>query len=174
MTTAILPEHRMVVMIHTAKVLNPDDSAQSAPLSVVLFQLKDTNTFGSADFFALYEKGQATLGASYITVAKVDLTPDTAARLTLDLKPETKFIGVIAAYHNLNNVVWRKIIPVQGSWGREKLHLWFKESGISEYKVFDNDSELKVPTQPNIDPNKFKPTSAQGPNMQYEVLSYGK
>ena len=171
---AVMPEHRMVIMIETAQVLNPDNSngGAAAPLSVYFYQLKDVDTFNSADFFSLYEKGKDTLGGSLITISKVDLTPSTSARLTLGLTKDTKFIGVVAAYRDQDNTRWRMVLPVTSSWGREKLHLAFKQTGVDTFHVFDSGSDLNVKMPPK--PNFGMPSDTSGPNMQYEVLSYKK
>ena len=128
--TAVLPEHRLITMIQAGRSLNPDETGRPSPLSVYFYQLKDHETFDAAEFFPLYDNPKETLGADYLAVSKIELTPSTKARLTVNLKEGVQYIGVVAAYHNLQKVTWRKIIPVDFSWGRKKIRLRFTRYGI--------------------------------------------
>ena len=44
--------------------VNPDDNGRPSPVVLRVYQLKDDAAFKDAEFFALFDKEQATLGAS--------------------------------------------------------------------------------------------------------------
>ncbi len=46
-----------------ASDVNPDAEGRASPVVVRVYQLKEEGAFNSADFFALFDKEQETLGA---------------------------------------------------------------------------------------------------------------
>lgn len=174
-TQAVLPNHRLVANISTSPSLNPNEKGRPSPLTVYLYQLKETEAFNSAEFFDLYEKGKETLGEDYIAVSKLNLRPKIESRLVLRLKPDVKYIGVVAGYYNMQNTTWRKVIPLDSSWGREKVRLIFNRQGIKL------DSVLKTGTDINIDKPDVKKedlekllNKQQDDYMSFEVIKSGK
>jgi type VI secretion system protein VasD len=172
-TQAVLPEHHVNVMIQTDKLLNPDETGRPSPLVVYFYQLRDIEIFNEADFFNLYDKGKQTLGAEYVTVSKVSMTPATSARLTLHILPGVKYIGMVAAYNNMQGIKWRDVLKLDSTWGREKLRVRFTRRGIMPYSIIDTGTNLNKPTAPKFDMD-LMPKDEQGPNMRYEILSRDK
>lgn len=165
-----MPDHRMVVMIQTDKTLNPDEKGHPGPLSVDFYQLSKTDNFDKADYYTLVDKPEATLGADLLAVSNVNLVPRIRSRLILPLKENVKFIGVVGSYHDVQGVVWRFVIPLDSSWGREKIRLGFSAYGIEKLPAYDTGEEyttsLKKP-----DLNYGVSLAGRG-NMRYEVLSH--
>jgi type VI secretion system protein VasD len=171
--TSVLPQQRLIAMVQTGKVLNPNDRGRPSPLSVSFYQLKGREAFDGADFFSLYDKGKETLGDDFIAVSKANLTPGTEARLTLTLKSGVKFIGIVGAYNDVNNTKWRKVIPIEFSFGRKKVRLRFTQRGIGQYSVLKTGLDIKAPDfdKPSLDDLSKKQS---GPNLNYEVLKHVK
>lgn len=149
-TRAVLPDHRLVAKVKTSSNLNLNDRGRPSPLVVYVFQLKETDAFNSAEFFDLYEKGKETLGQDFVAVSKFSLMPKTEAKFTLKLKPDVKYIGIVAGYHNLESTEWRKVVPLDSNWGREKVRFIFDAKGIKL------DSVTKTGTNINVDELKSK------------------
>lgn len=171
---AILPEHRLTANIQTGKQLNPNEKGRPSPLSVYFFQLKEQEAFEGAEFFDLYDKGKETLGADYLGVSKLNLMPNITSRLTLKLKPDVQYIGIIAAYRKMQGVVWRKVVPVDSSWGRERMRLIFNQHGILVDSVLKNGSDVDLESpdfkKPDMDAYLNK---QNGPDMKYQVIRKG-
>jgi type VI secretion system VasD/TssJ family lipoprotein len=55
--------------------LNPGANGQPAPVRVRIYELKNTASFARADYFALAERAQATLGADLIDQDEVLVQP---------------------------------------------------------------------------------------------------
>ena len=51
--------------------VNPDSQKRPSPIVVRVYQLKDDAAFKAADFFALYDKEQATLAASLVSRERI-------------------------------------------------------------------------------------------------------
>ncbi|HSW03629.1 type VI secretion system lipoprotein TssJ [Aquabacterium sp.] len=93
--------------------LNPNVNQRPAPLQVRVYELKTAAAFGNADFMALYQNDQATLGADLVAREEMMLQPGESKPIKKTVGPDTKFIGVIGAYRNLEKATWRVVVPVQ-------------------------------------------------------------
>jgi type VI secretion system protein VasD len=89
--------------------VNPDSSGRPSPIVIRVFQLRGDAEFNGAEFFALYDKEKETLGASLISREEYVLQPGEQKMLELPLSRETRFVGAIAAYRNLQTARWRAI-----------------------------------------------------------------
>lgn len=99
--------------IEAAAGLNPSVTQRPSPLLLRIYELKSAAAFNQADFMSLYQADQATLGAELITREEVMLQPGEARPFAKKLSVETRFIGVVAAYRNLEQATWRSITAVQ-------------------------------------------------------------
>ncbi len=50
-----------------AQDVNPDRAGRPSPIVVRIYQLKEEGAFNNADYFALMDKEQETLGASLVS-----------------------------------------------------------------------------------------------------------
>ncbi len=89
--------------------VNPDAQNRPSPIVVRIFQLKDDAAFKDADFFALYDKEQAILGAALVSRVEYELAPGESRSADFAVAPETRFIGVIAAYRNIRDAEWQAL-----------------------------------------------------------------
>jgi type VI secretion system protein VasD len=165
---AVLPNHYLVIMTQTSKNLNTDENGRPSPLLVYFIQLKDAEAFRTADFFALYDNPKQALGADYISLSKLNLTPSTTGRVTIQLNPGVKYVGVVAAFSNQQEAIWRLDLPITSDWGREKLRVRFNKDTVQQYTALQ-DGNLDI-DKPKV--NLKIPKGSRGPDINYEVLSY--
>ncbi|WP_255503455.1 type VI secretion system lipoprotein TssJ [Caballeronia sp. EK] len=92
--------------------VNPDRSGRPSPVLVRVYELKATAAFDSADFFTLYGKDQATLGADLNAKNEFLLKPGDKQSVEQPVQPGTKFIAVVAAYRDIERSRWRATAPV--------------------------------------------------------------
>ena len=92
--------------------VNPDARKRPSPVVVRVFELKSSTLFEQADFVSLFEKEQAVLGPELISREEFVLRPGETKPLTKPLSPDTKFIGVMAAFRELESARWRAVVPV--------------------------------------------------------------
>jgi len=95
------------------KDANPDARGRASPLTVRVYVLKAPGPFEGADFFSLYDKDQATLGAELVKREEVLLNPGESRRLEFTLEPDAKNIAVLAAYRDLERARWRDLKPLE-------------------------------------------------------------
>jgi type VI secretion system protein VasD len=92
---------------------NPDARGRASPLTVRVYALKTSGAFESADFFSLFEKDQATLGAEMAQREELLLRPGDSRKLEMTLAADVKAIGVMAAYRDLDRARWREVRVVE-------------------------------------------------------------
>jgi len=109
-TTAKLMEPdppKVVVRISSSTDLNPDMMGRASPIVVRVYELKSDDIFNNADFFALYEQDASILGGDMTGRDEMEIPPGENASIEKELDIEARYIGVIAAYRDLDNAVWR-------------------------------------------------------------------
>ncbi|RMF19975.1 MAG: type VI secretion system lipoprotein TssJ [Gammaproteobacteria bacterium] len=92
--------------------VNPDLSGRPSPVVVRVFELRASSVFENADFVALYEYTQDTLGVDLVKSEEWVLAPGENRRFKYALSPETNFVAVMAAYRDISSANWRYTLPV--------------------------------------------------------------
>ncbi|WP_374568573.1 type VI secretion system lipoprotein TssJ [Ideonella sp.] len=99
-------------VVATATV-NPSASMRPSPLMLRVYELKTATAFNGADFMSLYQRDQAELAAELVAREEMTLAPGESKPWAKMLSPDTKFIGVVAAYRDLEHARWRAIAAVE-------------------------------------------------------------
>ncbi|KMJ44196.1 hypothetical protein AB204_15685 [Xenorhabdus khoisanae] len=101
-----LPPYK-IIFTNTSNVNN------SSPLKIHLILLKSNEEFMSADFFALQDKAQDTLGDKMVNEDQFFIRPSQPKHCLLEKNlSEANYIGIIAEYKQLNGKKWRISFPV--------------------------------------------------------------
>ena len=90
---------------------NPDAGGRPSPVVVRVYQLKDDAAFVNADFFAIFDKEEATLAGSLVGREEFLLTPGDKRTEEFGVSREAKFVGVAAAFRDIRNSQWRVLQP---------------------------------------------------------------
>jgi len=88
---------------------NPDHTGRPSPVIVRIFQLRNFGVFTSADFFKLYENESSILSGDLISREEYNLIPGEEKSITLLLDPQTQYVGVIAAFRDIEHSTWRAV-----------------------------------------------------------------
>jgi type VI secretion system protein VasD len=91
---------------------NPDGQGRPSPIVIKIYQLKAKDKFELADFFALFDQAEATLGADMLGVEDVMMTPGEVRPYEGAVDPNTRFIGVVGAYRDINQAQWKALVPM--------------------------------------------------------------
>ena len=97
----------------TSQFVNPDPNNPPSPIIVRFYELSSLGNFKSADFFALYEQDEEVLGTDLQAREELQLTPGETRSFERELKAETRYVAVIAAYRDIENANWRSSIEVE-------------------------------------------------------------
>ena len=121
--------------METTADLNPDPGGRPSPVVVRVYQLRSPGAFDSADFFALYDNEIATLGQNLITREEFELQPGESREYNTELDLATKYLGVIAAFRDLENARWRSLLKLPDE---KKIHLQIKLESLAVTITTDN------------------------------------
>lgn len=98
--------------VNALPTVNPDNQGRAAPIAVRVYELKDAGTFKTADFFTLQSQDKTVLGEDLIKRDEWLLRPGDHQTIVRQADPATTSIGVVAAYRDLPNSVWRAVYPL--------------------------------------------------------------
>ena len=98
--------------VYAVDSINPDSLGRPSPLLVKVFQLGAVDKFEAADYFALSDSADATLGADLLGVESFLLAPGDTKPYEGEFDPQTRFIGVIAGYRNIHQAQWRAVVEM--------------------------------------------------------------
>jgi type VI secretion system protein VasD len=91
---------------------NPDARGRPSPVVVRVYELKSVAAFNNADYFSLFEKEGETLSGELVGREEFELNPSETRPYQRQLQPDSKFIGVAAAFRDLEKSRWRQTVPV--------------------------------------------------------------
>lgn len=109
----------LILHVQAIAGLNPGADGQSAPVRVRLFELKSAAVFARADYFALADQARATLGNDLVAQDEVLIQPGEYQKVSRQLDPTTRQLGLVVGYRELDRAVWRDVIPVTPGQGGE-------------------------------------------------------
>ncbi len=95
--------------IAAALNINPNAQGRASPVVLRVYHLASPNAFEEADFFQLFEQDAAILGPDMIAREEIIITPGAAQKLSQEVTPDVRHVGVIVAYRETETSVWRAI-----------------------------------------------------------------
>ena len=99
--------------IEASPTINPSASQRPSPLMLRIYELKSPTTFNAADFMSLYQRDQAELATDLVAREELTLAPGETRSLSKMLSPDTRYIGVVAAFRDVEHARWRSIAIVE-------------------------------------------------------------
>ena len=77
----------------------------------------------------MYKRQTSSLPKDWVGSEEVELRPGDGLALKLRIAPESRFVGVLAAYRDLPHVQWRLLVPLTVQ-QRNRAELVLDEGGI--------------------------------------------
>lgn len=93
--------------------LNPNELNEPSPAVVRIYELKGTDAFRAADFFALYDNDIKTLGSDMLGKKEFTLKPGQELEYAAEISGESRFLGVMVGYRNIQDAKWQITAPVK-------------------------------------------------------------
>ncbi|MEK6421149.1 MAG: type VI secretion system lipoprotein TssJ [Burkholderia gladioli] len=91
--------------------LNPDDAGRPTSVAVRVYQLKDRKLFDGASYEDLLKHDRTVLAQDLQAGLATVVNPGGAASLSQPMRPDTKFIAIVAFYrHPGNDDGWKFVI----------------------------------------------------------------
>ena len=95
-----------------AEAINPDYQGRPSPVNVIVFQLASPDAFSNADFFSLFDAESGVLGGDLLGRTQMLLKPGEVRDWDAEFDSETRYVGVVAAYRDIENAQWRSMIEL--------------------------------------------------------------
>jgi type VI secretion system protein VasD len=93
--------------------INPDDKKRPSPLFVRMYELKSTKQFAKANFIDLFERDAEVLGADMLAKQTLKrLRPGDERKDSFVLKPETRYVGLVAEFLQYKDAKFKIIVAV--------------------------------------------------------------
>jgi len=99
--------------IEASAQVNPSTSKRPSPVLVRVYELKTAAAFNAADFMSLYQRDKTELGGDMLGKDEFVLAPGESKTFAKTLSPDTRFLGVLAAYRDVEHARWRSVVAVQ-------------------------------------------------------------
>lgn len=99
--------------IQASAQVNPSTSKRPSPLLLCIYELKSAAAFNNADFMSLYQRDQTELSTDLMGKEEFVLAPGESKGFAKTLAPETRFLGVVAAFRDLEHSKWRSVVAIQ-------------------------------------------------------------
>lgn len=93
-------------------MINPDRDGVAKPVVVRIYQLKTAGSFEAADFFALHSDAAAVLGPDLLSSEEMMVRPDTRLPFESSFDPNARYVGVTAAFRDIDNSMWRALVEL--------------------------------------------------------------
>lgn len=100
------------LIINVSKNVNPDTSERPSPVVMKIFELSSRTIFDTQDFFSLYDTPEKILGPDLLKKDELELQPDSVQQYKMNLNRNTRYVGVVVAYRNIDQARWRAVIEV--------------------------------------------------------------
>lgn len=98
--------------INAAQNLNQDQSRQSLPVQVRIYQLSDKNAFSQATFRDLWQQDSSVLGNSLLEKREITVNPNSTSKVAIKLQDDCHYIGVVAIFRKPNGDNWRAVYQI--------------------------------------------------------------
>lgn len=92
--------------------VNPDPDGRPSPIAVRVFRMEGTTAFTEVDFFTLDDDPDDALGDELSEEVDAVLMPGGVKAYEWELEEEERFVGVAAAYRDIENADWKAFVEV--------------------------------------------------------------
>ncbi|MCC5863634.1 MAG: type VI secretion system lipoprotein TssJ [Wenzhouxiangella sp.] len=107
------PPTSVSVVLNATSEVNPDRNDRPSPIVVRVYELRSAGVFEISDFFTLLEQDSAVLGADQISRWEYQLEPGERVELDVEFRSGSGYVGVLAAYRDIEHARWRAVQPIQ-------------------------------------------------------------
>lgn len=109
----ILPSTAHIdLQITASNDLNPNKEGRPSPLVIRMYELHTRDEFANGDFFTIYDNETKTLGKSMLAKDEMEFKPGEKRHIERATNPQTRFLGIVAAYRDIDNARWRALVAI--------------------------------------------------------------
>jgi type VI secretion system protein VasD len=102
----------MKFFVEADQSINPDAQGNPFPVVLRIYELKHASQFNQMGFFDLLDGDAAKLGSDLVAKREIELKPGAKETFERDTPLDTRYIGAIAGFRNLENAQWRAVAEI--------------------------------------------------------------
>lgn len=103
---------RLGMEIASLPNVNPDSSGRPSPIIVKMYELRNDIAFRQGDFQTLFMEPMKLLGADLVAMDELLFVPGEARTVEYVPMPETRYVGILAGFRQMERARWRHVLPV--------------------------------------------------------------
>lgn len=107
-----VPTTALTVSITADEQINPNEKGLPSPILLRIYELKSATVFQEASFFDLLDKDTGKLGADLVSKREFELKPGEATHYDRTAPVETRHVGVIAGFRQIEAAQWRAVVEI--------------------------------------------------------------
>lgn len=92
--------------------LNPDHSGRPSPVVIKMYEMRGDLAFKQSDFHTLFAEPMKALGSDLVAADEIVFVPSEAKTISYEPMPDTRFVGIVAGFRQMDRAHWRISIPV--------------------------------------------------------------
>ena len=81
--------------------VNPDTTGRPSPIIVRIYELRSVTVFNRTDFFSLFDREKEVLGGELLVRDELPLMPGSKPQAIKNLRSETRYLGIVAAFRDI-------------------------------------------------------------------------
>jgi len=93
-------------------LINPNRNGDASPVVVRIYELKNNTVFEQLTFFDLLDNDQQKLGQDLVAKRELELKPNDEIQFDRDTPIETRFVGIIVGFREIDTAKWRTVSVV--------------------------------------------------------------
>lgn len=107
--------------LQSVSYLNPDANGRASPVVVTIYELASESNFKNAKYIDLANNPGDALGNYLLDKRTIEVRPGQKITVTEPLSPNTKYLGITAAFRNIATADWKTMVALPE--GKSKVDL---------------------------------------------------
>jgi type VI secretion system protein VasD len=107
------PQTALSFTVTADSTINPNEEGEPSPVLLRIYDLKNTGVFEQATLFELLDDDQGRLGSDLVGRRELEIKPGDSSTFERETSADTRHIGVVAAFRNIDTATWRATAPVE-------------------------------------------------------------
>lgn len=103
---------RVTMEVASQPNVNPDSSGRPSPLIVKMYEMRSDMAFRQGEFQLLFMEPMKVLGSDLVAMDELTFVPGEARTVEYVPMPETRYVGVLAGFRQMERARWRTVVPV--------------------------------------------------------------
>lgn len=122
------------ISLNVQKDINPfsanAEMPEARPVVIRLYELTSLAAFNSNDFLSIFNDYRSALGNELLFSEEFRLVPGMRQKFNRPLNLETRYVGVVAAFRDLEHAQWKAFTAVPVNEKKPDIYIFLKENEI--------------------------------------------